>query len=253
MDLAATNEDGGTQKLNHIPEIVLKKRRSTEEWAARRRTQLAEKTNLKKKRADQTFIKKPEQFVQEYREKELDRVRMKNRVRVRKACPVEFESKLLFVIRLYGKIMHPTTKKVLHKLGLHRTFDGVFMKADQRSRDMLVRAEPYVAYGYPNLKSVRELILKKAQGRQNGQIVPLTDNNIVEEVLGKYGMICLEDLVHEIASVGPHFRDAKRFLLPFRLKKPGRNVLKKSKKPFDEGGDVGNRRELINELISEMN
>ncbi|EEC83970.1 hypothetical protein OsI_30099 [Oryza sativa Indica Group] len=35
--------------------------------------------------------------------------------------------------------------------------------------------------------------------------------------LGEHGIICLED-EHEIATVGPHFRQASNFLMPFKLK-----------------------------------
>ena len=30
---------------------------------------------------------------------------------------------------------------------------------------MLTRVEPYIAYGYPNLKSIRELIYKRGFGK----------------------------------------------------------------------------------------
>jgi large subunit ribosomal protein L7e len=45
---------------------------------------------------------------------------------------------------------------------------------------MLRRVEPYVAYGYPNLKSVRELIYKRGSGKVGKDIIPLTDNAIIE-------------------------------------------------------------------------
>lgn len=47
---------------------------------------------------------------------------------------------------------------------------------------LLKRVEPYIAWGYPNLKTVRELIYKRGYGKVGGNRVPLTDNKIVEEV-----------------------------------------------------------------------
>lgn len=35
--------------------------------------------------------------------------------------------------------------------------------------------------------------------------------------LGKFGIICMEDLIHEIMTVGPHFKEANNFLWPFQL------------------------------------
>ena len=39
----------------------------------------------------------------------------------------------------------------------------------------------------------------------------------MQGVLGKYGIICIEDLIHEIYTVGPHFKEANNFLHPFQL------------------------------------
>ncbi|KAL5725220.1 60S ribosomal protein L7B [Ranunculus cassubicifolius] len=92
-------------------------------------------------------------------------------------------------------------------------------------------------FGYPKLKSVR---------------IALTDNSIVEQALGKYGIICMEDVIHEIMTVGPHFREANNFLWPFQLSAPS-GGLKKKRNHYVEGGDAGNREDKINELIRRMN
>lgn len=140
--------------LNFVHETVLKKRKNNEDWAIKRRGQLA----AKKQRNQESLklaIKRPEQFVKEYRDKvitldlvifvsffpcmyllidvrieqkftfasencgflvfrlficnliltieqELDIVRMKHRLKKRKAKPEKFDSKLLFVIRIHG-------------------------------------------------------------------------------------------------------------------------------------------------------
>jgi large subunit ribosomal protein L7e len=63
----------------------------------------------------------------------------------------------------------------------------------------------------------------------------------------------LEYLVHEIATVGPHFREASNFLMPLKLKCPERR-LQMNKKPYkDGGGDSGDRGDKINELIEKLN
>ena len=50
---------------------------------------------------------------------------------------------------------------------------------------MLRIAEPYITYGYPNLKSVRELIYKRGFGKVNKARKALNDNAIIEKALGK--------------------------------------------------------------------
>jgi hypothetical protein len=53
-------------------------------------------------------------------------------------------------------------------------------QVNKASMNMLRRVEPYIAYGYPNLKSVRELIYKRGHGKVGTDILPLTDNQIIE-------------------------------------------------------------------------
>lgn len=46
-------------------------------------------------------------------------------------------------------------------------------------------------------------------GKVDKQRIALTDNQIIEEQLGKFGIICMEDLIHEIVTVGPNFKQAR--------------------------------------------
>ena len=55
---------------------------------------------------------------------------------------------------------------------------------------------------YPNLKSVRELVYKRGYAKVRGQRLPISDNSVIERSLGKYGIMCIEDLIHEIYTCG---------------------------------------------------
>ncbi|KAL2936655.1 60S ribosomal protein L7-2 [Bienertia sinuspersici] len=238
------------QPLNYIEETVLKKRKHSEDWAIKRRQQLLER-QWKIKENKKYAFKRPEDYIKEYRSKELDLVKMKQRVKRRKTSTTP-SLKLLFVIRIQGqKPVHPQIQKILNSFGLKRIFNGIFLKATEGTLAMLEKVEPYVTYGYPNLKSVRDLIFKKGLAKLEKERVPLTDNNVIEQALGKHGILCLEDMVHEIHTVGPHFKEATRFLWPFSLAKPEGEFLGK-KNTFKNGGDSGNREERINDLIAKM-
>ncbi|XP_007011052.2 PREDICTED: 60S ribosomal protein L7-1 [Theobroma cacao] len=244
------------QPMPYVSEVVLKKRKIKDELAITRKTQLelGKYGAIKsKKQSDVSDIKRPEQFIKEFRAQELDLIRLKQRAKRPKSMISKPRSKLLFVIRIQGKNdMHPKTRKILYNLRLRRVFSGVFVKATEGVIEMLQKVEPYVTYGYPNLKNVKELIYKKGYARIDKKAVPLTDNNIIEQELGKYGVICLEDIVHEIANVGPHFKEVNHFMGPLMLSKPG-GVIQGKKQPYREGGDAGNREDEINDLISKMN
>ncbi|XP_057787854.1 60S ribosomal protein L7-1 [Salvia miltiorrhiza] len=244
-------EEAAPAALNYIPEVVLKKRKTNDQWAVRRKLQQQERA--KRLKTGNFIIKKPEQFIREYRDKELDIVQMKSRGKQIRPASVTPESNLLFVIRIRGKNdMHPKTRKILYSLRLRKIRTGVFVKASAGMMEMLQKVEPYVTYGYPNVKSVKDLIYKKGVVRVGKERIPLTDNNIVEQELGKHNIICIEDIVNEVVSVGSHFKAVNSFLCPFVLNNPEK-ALQGKKKRFEDGGDSGNRKDQINELISKMN
>ena len=85
---------------------------------------------------------------------------------------------------------------------------------------MLQWVGPYVAWGYPNLKTVRELVYKRGFVKVDKQRIPISDNSVIEKSLGQYGIICVEDLIHEIFTVGPNFKQATNFVWPFKLSNP---------------------------------
>lgn len=55
----------------------------------------------------------------------------------------------------------PKVRKVLQLFRLRQINNGVFIKLNKATINMLRIAEPYITWGYPNLKSVRELIYKR--------------------------------------------------------------------------------------------
>ncbi|MQL91776.1 hypothetical protein Taro_024401 [Colocasia esculenta] len=243
---------GEEAKAAVVPESVLKKTKRAEEWALAEKKELEEK---KKQGAEsrKLIFNRALQYAKEYESQEKELIQLKREARLKGGFYVNPEAKLLFIIRIRGiNAMHPKTRKILQLLRLRQIFNGVFLKVNKATVNMLHRVEPYVTYGYPNLKSVRELIYKRGYGKLNKQRTALTDNSIVEQALGKYGIISVEDLIHEILTVGPHFKEANNFLWPFKLKAP-LGGLKKKRNHYVEGGDAGNRENYINELIRRMN
>ncbi|WPT11380.1 60S ribosomal protein L7-3 [Picochlorum sp. SENEW3] len=235
-----------------VPETVLRKRKRNEQWAAAKAAAAAE-ASAKSKSQRKEIFKRAEQYVQEYRKQEADLVRLRRAGKASGGFYVEPEAKLLFVVRIRGmNDVAPKTKKILQLLRLRRINSGVFLRVNKATLNMLQKVEPYVAYGYPNLKTVKELVYKRGFGKVGKDRIALTDNSIVEKALGESGIICVEDLIHEIYTVGPNFKQANNFLWPFRLSSPKGGIDKK-RLHFIEGGQAGNREHLINNLVRNMN
>merc|ERR1712056_61417 len=153
---------------------------------------------------------------------------------------VEPEAKLLFVMRIVGIIkLSPKPRKVLQLLRLKQLHNGVFLKVNKPILNMLKLVQPYVTYGYPSLKTVRELVYKRGYGKVNKQRIPLSSNEIITASLGEScGIYGMEDLIHEIYTVGPHFKEASNFLWPFKLNPPkGGFVCKRHGFGEQRGGD----------------
>jgi len=130
----------------------------------------------------------------EYRTQESDLIAAKRAAKAAGSFYVEAEPKLAFVIRLRGiNDMHPKTRKIMQLLRLRQINNGVFVKINKASLMMLRRVEPYVMWGYPNLKTVKELVYKRGFGKvgKGKSRIPLTDNSVIEKELGDKGIICI--------------------------------------------------------------
>lgn len=238
---------------NTVPETLLKKRKHLERVKAERAAAAILKKS-KNKKLRKTVFKRAEQYVKEYRNMEREEIRMKRQAKSNQKFYVPDEPTLAFVIRIKGTgNVPPKARKILNLLRLVQINNGTFIKLNKATITMLKLVEPYVIYGYPNLKSVRELIYKRGYAKINKQRIPLTDNTIIEKELGKYGIICMEDIVHEIFTVGPNFKYVNNFLWAFKLTNPNGGFPGKKGNHFIQNGEAGNREDYINEIIQKMN
>ncbi|RDX58379.1 60S ribosomal protein L7-2, partial [Mucuna pruriens] len=217
-----------------VPSSVVKKVSREEDWEDLRNTEL-QRARSKRMKSRNLIYKRARQYAMEYAEQEKELIRLKREAKLKGGFYVDPEAKLLFIIRIRGiNAMHPKTRKILQLLRLRQIFNGVFLKVNKATMNMLHRVEPYVTYGYiPKSEECERTYLQ-------------------ERALGKYEIISTEDLIHEIITVGPHFKEANNFLWPFKLKAP-LGGLKKKRNHYVEGGDAGNRENYINELIRRMN
>jgi large subunit ribosomal protein L7e len=204
----------------------------------------------KQKKID--VFKRAEKYLSEYRKRQKAEIALRRQARKANNYYVPDEPKLAFVVRIRGiNKIHPRPRKVLQLLRLRQINNGIFIKLNKATIAMLRIADPYIAWGYPSMKIIRQLIYKRGHAKVSGQRIPITDNSIVEKSLGKYDIICVEDIIHEIYNVGANFKQATNFLWPFKLSNPVGGFIKKANH-FVEGGDFGNREDQINKLIERM-
>ena len=253
-----------------ISETLLKKRRSLDELALRR-SATAQTQNKRKRivRGEDVKVKRPEQFIREARIKEGSLKKMnrrKSQVEARNKSSIVPKSQLQhtvgFAVRIHGgRHSSELIKAELRKLGLQKKYDAVFFKLDNDgigkvcehvevifaltavvfvTTAQLKPLDAYIAYGYITNKSVVELVHRRAYYMSEGVRKPLSDNLTVEKALGDKDLLCLNDLSHEIHSVGPHFESALKMLCPFKLACPvghyEKNILHVNDKVEERGG-----------------
>jgi len=230
----------------------LKKRKTVQEvesGRAQKKLEIRKKARVTRR----VIFKRAEKYVKEYRSQERSLIRFRRQAKAAGDFYVEPEPKLALVVRIAGvNNLHPKPRKILQLLRLRQINNAVFVRLNKATTTMLKIIEPYITYGYPNLKTVKELIYKRGFVKINKQRVPITDNSIIEAKVGKHGIICVEDIVHEIFTVGEKFKQVNKFLWPFKLSNPRGGWVTKLHH-FTEGGDSGLREDKINELVQRMN
>ncbi|XP_062857281.1 60S ribosomal protein L7-like 1 [Trichomycterus rosablanca] len=244
-------ESENQKVIKLVPENLLKKRKAYQAIkATQAKLALLEKRKTKKGQLKFTRL---ETFHKNSKRKHRDDVRLqRDRKRPPPVLPPA-KNRLAFAVRIREiKGVSLTVRKTIQMLRLRKIFSGSFLKISRTSLNMLKVVEPYVAWGFPNLKSVRELILKRGQGKADKRKIPLTDNTVIEKYLGQHGIICLEDLIHEIYSAGKNFKVANNFIWPFHLSIP-RHSARDKVGLMKEMGEPGPRAEDINRVIRKFN
>ncbi|CRK93012.1 CLUMA_CG006465, isoform A [Clunio marinus] len=230
-----------------ITVLTHRKRRIEQKKAA------LQKTHKKKivKPNDGEHFKKPEFFVAEYRKAERDDKRIKRQI-MRNGIQNKNikENTLIVAIRHRGThIASEQCMTMLNMLNLHRMHQAVFLRFTPEVSTILSLVEPYVIYGTPDVGSVRDLIFKYGFVKYNGKKSAISSNIQIEEIFGNIGIICVEDIVHEIISVGPNFDKVTKMMYPFVLPNPKDGWLGKKGLAFKKGGVAGFRGDKLNELL----
>jgi large subunit ribosomal protein L7e len=235
-----------------VPESLVKAKRTRGQRVAAIQRRYARILTARKAAKIDAF-NKAKKYETEYHQADRDLINKRRVARHNGCFFVEPEAKVALVIRIRGiNGVSPKVRKCLQLLRLRQVHNATFVRLNFATQQMLKLVEPYVTYGTPNLKTVKELIYKRGFAKIKSQRVAITDNSIISGALKKNGVTCVEDLIHEIYTCGQNFKVVNRFLWPFKLSSPLGGFVKK-RINFAEGGDAGDRDHFINRLVRRMN
>lgn len=257
-----------------IPESILKKRHDLDDLIRKRSA--IEQPKKKATNAKAFYVKKPETFIARGRSRRNHATRfrrvakkgMQKRASNRQQLATkELEdddeqvvtyrsnsvgASMVFCIRIRDDFGLPkVVKNLLTSLRLTEQHQGVFLQYTEEMRKTLHLVEPYVVYGPPSKAVVADLMERRGHAMIDEERVPLSDNIVIEEALGEHNILCTEDLVHELHTVGDAFAEACSFLAPFKLVDAKSHFERKTLKVKD-GKDYGDRGEAINDYIKEV-
>lgn len=234
-----------------VPETYLKKRAFVAKQVVRKE-KAAKAASVRAIALKKLAFIRAKRYSAEYRAADRNVIRMKRQAKKTGQFFVPQEAKVFFVIRVLGTYgVAPKVRKILQLLRLLQINNGVFLRVNKATVNMLVRVAPYVTWGAPSVKTVSDLIYARGFARVHGQRIPITNNALVNKQLGAFNIKCVEDVIHEIATCGKQFKRVNTWLNVFKLNTPtGGWVAKKIN--YVEGGDAGFRGDAINALLAKM-
>jgi len=237
-------------------EILLRKRKDQREkkmaWLQKRRKRGERKTKNQLKIQLKTFnFRTPHKDIKKFIKTERQLLFAKRRMRITKKVghfrykiPKDIPELLLVVRIKENHFVAPEFRKLMGKMGLNSMLQAVLMKKSEELLDTLIRLGPFTTYGNPSTEAVRDLLRRRGHHikyeSNKRKKVPLTDNRMIEDELGEYDVICVNDLVEEIVNIGPAFDQCIKFLGPFRVTPPKSKRFNYNRQ-FKDGGDWGYR------------
>lgn len=160
-------------------------------------------------------------------------------------------SKLYAIIRIRGRVdVPPDVKYTLKLLRLHKKFHLVIYPADQPGlQGMLQKVKDWVTWGEIDYDTLVELLRRR--GRTIGN-KPLTDK-FINEQFSRYGIIGgIHGLAKALIEGRVKLHKLEMIKPVFRLHPPRGGFRKSTKRPYNDGGELGYRGPAINELIRRM-
>lgn len=205
----------GENGLIYKAQTVLRHKNRLSEKAQQKARQKIESFTIQKSKMKipKSEVTRPEDFVNAYREKQKNYSYYK----LRKASPREAdlpdEKEVVLILRIHGnKNVSEQQTRMLRKLGLRKAHEARLFKTDADLRNTLKLVENFVVYGPVDRKTIKELVSKRGHLRVGDELKLISSNQIVEDVLGNLGVVCVEDIVGEISGNSKVFADIQKSL-----------------------------------------
>ncbi len=241
-----------------IEEVIIKKKNQ-----GLKKEKLSERVNnelLKKKRRYEATHQyfSAQKLVKNYRERQKShsaynyRLKTSNKL-IKLKYDSKYEHKPIIIIRICGQWVRipKEIQLILAKLNLKELNNAIILFYNKDNFKMIKLIESYITWGYINKNSIEELLRKRGSITFGNNEPNELENAHIEDALGKLGIVCIEDIIHELTYESKNAKDVLNFLGYFKLE-ANDDGFEKANISFEKGGNQGFRGDKINELLKKM-
>ena len=241
-----------------INEVYLKRKKqgiNKEKLSQRIQNELLQK---KKKRENANQYISAQSLVKNNRERQKSYSSYKHKIRIankliEQQYDKSYEHKPIIIIRIcgiWGRIPKEI-QLILSKLNLKELYSAIILFYNKETFKMVKLIESYITWGYIKKNIIEEILRKRGSIIVGNNEQNLLENIEIENALGKYGIICLEDIIHELSYETKNAPYVLDYLGYFKLSNKDEGF-DKVNIPFNKGGNQGFRGEKINSLLKLM-
>ncbi|EJW05322.1 60S ribosomal protein L7 [Edhazardia aedis USNM 41457] len=225
------------------------------ELLEKKKQEYADRKQKNKERAKIQTLKR----IKQYKEHESNIQNLKDLASKNNEIYVDKEPEFFLVIRIRGmNRVPPKQRKALDLLRLRKPNTACLMPNNHSVRQQLQVVRNYVAYGFINIHTLRQLIYKRGMTTERKvnasnvlikKIINISNENIEDYFNGE--LVCVEDLVYHL-YFGINFSKVNKFLNAFKLNCPKGGFQGKKARDVVEGGCCGNWYDKLDTLVRKM-
>ena len=150
---------------------------------------------IRKQRQSKAFSKLGEKFESKHRHQTAEDVR----------STYGANSRVALVVRSKGKLIPTEVTVAFRRMGLDKIYSARLVRLTPSTDKALTQLRPFVILGYPTMDQLTQLLKTRGAfwNRETKARRIITGNMLVEQTLGQYNILCIEDLAEAIASTKP--------------------------------------------------
>lgn len=142
----------------------------------------------------------------------------------RRAKSFAARNKVVLIVRAKGRLIPRPVAIAFTQLGLEKLYSARLIRLTPRSHKMIKLLKPFAIIGYPGLAQVTELLRTRGafwmEETKSKRV--MTGNLLIEQTLGQYNILCVEDLAAVLTARRPveHLDEILKTIAPFDLHPP---------------------------------